>query len=176
MGILIGILAVALNLAFRSLLLSIEKRLAAKGKIFPRGKILYLGDYNFFKYGNKWFLSAMDFAIAFVLVERWPLPWLIAVLCLLAGIAWTALWHRVYLGRKKAFDSAYPMPRTVSLLGRIHLGYFWAQYVLGFMGLGMVVLMALGQRPWSPAAFLGIAAGLGYFATLLSDYVAGRAP
>lgn len=174
MGIFVGILAVVLNRAFCLLLLYVEKRLATKGKFPPRGEILYLEDYNFFKLGDKWFLSLMDFAIAFVLVERPFLPVWVVGLCLLAGVAWTALWHQIYLGESHRPDSAYPFTGVVSLLGRIHLLYFGAQYILGFMGVGMGVSMAMGERSWSAVVFVGLAAGLGYFATLFSDFVAGR--
>jgi len=84
LAILAGIFAVVVNRVFCLLLLRTEKRLAEKGVISQRGEILYLEDYNFFKWGDNWFLSLMDFAIAFVLVERWPLPalWTL-LLCLL---------------------------------------------------------------------------------------------
>lgn len=174
MGILIGILAVVLNRAFCFLLLRVEKKLAEEGKIPPRGEILYLEDYLFFRRGDKWFLSIMDFAVAFVLVEGWPLSAWVVVLCLVGGVAWTALWHRIYLGKSHRPDSAYPFTGVVSLLGRIHLLYFGAQYTLGFMGIGMVVLMALGERQWSPVVFPGLLAVGGYFVTFFSDYMAGR--
>ena len=174
MGIVAGILTVVLNRALCSFLLSVEKGLATKGKIPRREEILYLEDYNFFKWGDRWCLSVMDFAIAFVLVERWPLSVWAVFLCFLVGVVWTALWHRIYLGESHRPDSAYPFTGVVSLLGRIHLVYFGAQYILGFMGIGMMILMALGQRSWSPVTFVGLAAGLGYFATLFSDFAAGR--
>jgi len=173
-GIIIGLLAVILNKVFCGILFDTETKLAAQGKIPARGKILYLKDYNFFKWGDFWFLSAMDFAIAYVLVERWPLPAWIAVSCFLAGVFWTALWHWIYMLPSHNPDSAYPQTGVVSRVGRIHLVYFAAQYILGFIGIGMVVLMAMGERQWSPAAFVGLAAGLGYFAMLFSDFLAGR--
>jgi len=118
----------------------------------------------------------MDFAIAFILVERWPLSFWVGALCLLAAVAWTAFWHYQWLRRRKAFDSAYPAPKTVSLLGRTHLGYFWVQYALGFLGLAVVILMVIGVRPWSFMVAPGLlAAGL-YFVTLYTDVRAGRAP
>lgn len=117
----------------------------------------------------------MDFAIAFVLVEKWPLPAWTVVLCLAAGVAWTALCHQVWLRRRKAFDSAYPRPRTVSLLGRIHLGYYWTQYTSGFLGLSMVVLMMTGARPWSLMVVPGLL-GVGlYYVAFYRDVSAGRA-
>lgn len=138
--------------------------------------ILYLEDYLFFRRGDKLFLSIMDFAIAFVLVERWPLSTWVVVLCLAGGVAWTALWHVRWLRRHKAFDSAYPRPRTVSLLGRIHLGYYWAQYTLGVLGLSMVVLMATGARTWSFMVVPGLFAAILYYVMLYADVRAGRAP
>ncbi|MCP6726628.1 MAG: hypothetical protein KJI69_01125 [Patescibacteria group bacterium] len=174
MGIFIGALAVVLNFLFVFLLLSSERRSVAKGTIPPRGEILYLQDLNFFKWGDRWFLSIMDFAIAFVLVERWPLPIWVVTVCFLVGIAWTALWHRIYLGPRQIPNSLYPYIGAVSLVGRIHLAYFAAQYILGFMGIAMVVLMIMGERQWSPAVFVAFVAGFGYFATLISDFVAKR--
>lgn len=174
MGIFAGALAVVLNLVFLSALLSSERRLARKGTIPPRGEILYWWDFNFFKWGDIWFLSIMDFAIAFILVERWSLSVWIVILCFLIGIAWTALLHRIYLGPWHIPDSCYPYIGVVSLVGRIHLSYFATQYILGFMGIGMVVLMIMGEREWSAAVFVAFIAGFGYFATLTSDFVAGR--
>jgi hypothetical protein len=176
LGILVGVLALGLNVAFCAFMLRVEKQLATKGEIPPKGQILYLKYYNFFRWGDRWFLSIMDFAIVFVLVERWPLFLWIMGLCSLAGVVWTGLWHWIYLKPSHNPDSCYPYAGVVSSLGRIHLVYFGAQYILGFMGIGMVVLMAGGQRPWSPVAFVGLGAGLGYFVMLLSDFVAGRAP
>ncbi|OHA64891.1 MAG: hypothetical protein A2843_00040 [Candidatus Wildermuthbacteria bacterium RIFCSPHIGHO2_01_FULL_48_27b] len=175
MAILAGIFAVVVNRVFCLLLLRTEKRLAEKGVISQRGEILYLEDYNFFKWGDNWFLSLMDFAIAFVLVERWPLPalWTL-LLCLLVGLVWTAIWHRIWLSWGYTPASFYPHSGVTSPAGRIHLVYYGAQWIFGFVGLAMIVLMAMGQRAWSPDAFLGLGAAACYFVTFFSDLAVGR--
>jgi len=175
LGIFVGILAVLLNLTLCSLLLYTEKRLAVQGKISPRGEILYFWDYNYFRWGNLLLLSIMDFAIAFVLVERWPLPLWAVVLCLLAGLVWTFWWHKRWVRRTKGFDSVYG-PQGMSSLGILFLSYFWGQYALGFVGGAMVILMVMNSKEWSFMAIPGLIAATLYFVALYSDARAGRTP
>ena len=167
-----------MNLFVCSKFRSMEIALVAGG-IIPSGGIQYLQEYNFFEWGDIVFLSMMDFAIAFVLVGQWSLPAWIVALCFLLGIAWTAVSHWIWLQPRHIPDSFYPYSGVVSPLGRMHLVYFGAQYILGFMGIGMIVLMVRGERPWSIDAsagiVVGLAAALAYFITLLSDIRAGRA-
>jgi hypothetical protein len=177
LGIIAGILAVVLNFALCFSLLFVERILEKKGKVPRRGEILYLRDYNFFTWGDMGFVSVMDFAIAFILTENWPLFLWVVLLCLVAGAALTAAFHRIWLKRQKAFDSCYPTPNRVSLVGRVHLGYFWAQYTTGFLGLSMVILMGIGEKPWSFMVVPGLLAAALYFVTLYNSAMqAGRTP
>jgi len=184
-GLLFALVAVFLNIHATRFLITIQESLSKGGKIPARNVIpgnnrkslFYLQDLWFFRWGDKWFLSAMDGAIAFVLVVRKdPVSWWQILLCMATVALWTGFWHFEWLNSKKHKpDPFYPERGKITLFGYCHLVYFWCQYAFGAIGLTVVIKMAMGNVAWSPVVAIGLIAAIGYFATLAADIRTGRA-
>lgn len=170
---LLGLLAMVLNIVALLSMVRIERKLLREGKLPQRG-ILHLKDYNFFMVGDIVWVSVMDFAILYVLTDGWPLSVMAITVCVLAALVWTGLWHFIWLQPSHRPDVLYPRAGEVSLLGQIHLVYFFVQYALGFLGLWIMMYMVLGFRPWSWAAALGLLAAGVYFLILWSEFARGK--
>ncbi|MCH7605395.1 hypothetical protein IID24_05400 [Patescibacteria group bacterium] len=161
-----GIIAVAANLLFFGLLLSVEALISRLGWIpkrqshhdpeRPQESFLYLRDRNIFRIGDIIGLSILAFAIGAIIDQKgFPPLWYIIVAALL-GAAYTARLHHTEWMVQRKRDSAYP-PGGISLLGILHLPYHaghsaWilmgAWHILDLSILSLILLGVLGGGIW----------------------------
>ena len=154
-------------------MLRTESNMVRNGEL-PKKGILYMKDYNFFMWGDRVFLTIMDFAIFYVLVQGWPLAANAVVISMFGAVIWASIWDATWMKPSHRPDSFYPWTGAVSLLGMIHLVYCGVQYALGFMGLWMVGYMVAGLRPWSLVAAVGLFAAAVYYVILAVEWRRGK--
>ncbi len=169
-AMVLGIIAAVANLVFLWYWKGVEKKESDAGRIPPRmlvpgngdATIRYLADSLSFRVGDRYALSVMDFAIAFVLYTRGLPSVQRLMVCVVIGLAWAAVSQTFQLFRHEP-DSSSPGKMRVSKVGWVHLPYYTVQYIAGFIGLAVVYSMVRSEVPWSPLAIVGLAGAGVYF-------------
>jgi len=132
---------------------------------------MYLEDFRTVVLGDTLGLSAINFAVVTILLRNpLPLPLLGLIGCIFVGAGAMLLFHLSCRGPW----AGYPGTEGTSLVGKLHLIYYWVQMTVAASGLWMIVLMISGRIPWSIEAIVWLCGGLFYLVTLATDIQTGR--
>ena len=136
-------------------------------------RFLYLQDFYTTLWGDYVGISAMDFGVTWLIQEQVPSIFVLlgSPLIALGVTIWS---HLSWMGPTHIPDAGYPAPGKVSLMGRVHLYYYFVQFTIALIGIWMVGTIAVGSRQWSIAAAIGLTGGLFYVLMLLLDIKTGR--
>jgi hypothetical protein len=171
----LGITAVLANVLYFVIMLFIEARLGATGRIpkrnsrhdpkRPHESFLYFRDRNLFRIGDTVGLSFVAFGVGTALAkEGFPPFWWMVLAFAVAGIV-TAQMHKVWLRQPKK-DSAYPRDGEASLLGKAHLFYFGGHIFWVLLG-----VIHVFNSEVLPFTLLALAGGAVWGLAFLSDFL-----
>jgi hypothetical protein len=170
-----GLLAVAINVAFWLLILLIQYVEAKMGTIPKRRTwrsakpFLYFQDWHMALWGDLVGLSLVDYAFAnsYFCLATQPL---LIVAALVVGMVGVFLFHISRTGPRHRPDSGYPGRSTTSPHGYVHLVYFFAQSIACA---AVVFLLAEGLLDLQTLR-LAAMGGAVYILTYLADRFQGK--
>lgn len=158
-------------------MLFVQHQEIKKGKIpalrphnpmIPERGFLGIENYCTTSWGDLLALWLIDFAIGEEIAEGIPLT--VLFISLIAGVVITMFCQREWMGSWHKPDWAYPRKGEISLAGKIHLGYFFAQLTIVIAG---ALFLVIGSLSLWQIAVAGIGGGL-YVLAIFLDITSGR--
>lgn len=153
----------------------IEAAESRAGVIPPPGQwngalpFLYFCDWHTATWGDLIGITLIDWSAGYELSSMTPSLWLVT-LAMLVGFAGTTAFHMRCLSPRHRPDFGYPKIGRISMTGRAHTLYLFAQSSLSAL---MLLLLGTGELRGTTLA-VGLAGGAVYVASFLCDCYTGR--